>query len=371
MIARPRHIVFLLSGLGAGGAEKVINLIARHRADAGDTVSVLALNGHPVQSFFPYADPIRVRTCENEAGKTSLLGRLQWLRRTLADLRPDLVVSFLTKVNVLTLLASLNKPWPVIVSERNNPQAQPAHPLWPYLTRATLPRAQAIVMQTEAAKATLLPRAAEGAHVIGNPCTLTRARAPVGDAASRFVAVGRLADQKGFDTLIDAFAYVHQTRPDATLTIYGEGPLRDDLQSQITGLNLNAVVHLPGLSTSPGDWIDQGDSFVLSSRYEGFPNVLAEAMAAGMAAISTRCDWGPPELIADGENGLLVPTDDPQALGSAMLRVLQERALRERLATSAKASAATRFTLSSILDQWDQVIDSTLASRTRRARQAA
>lgn len=360
MSPAPRHIVFVLSGLTAGGAEKTINLIARHRLEAGDRISVLAFTGHPNDSFFPYPEAIAVRTRQAEKGTTGVFARLVWLRRTLADLRPDLVISFLTKINVLSLLASVGKPWPVVISERNNPVAQPAHPLWAWLTRLTTPRAQAIVMQTDAAKACLPRSVLRHAHVIGNPCTLSQQRTPSPTSADRFVAVGRLTDQKGFQTLIDAFAIVHHRHPRARLTIYGEGPDRAALQARIAHLELDSVVHLPGVSATPGGWIDEADTFVLSSRYEGFPNVLAEAMAAGLAVISTDCDWGPSELVTHGATGLLVAPDDAAELGAAMIRMLDDPALRNRLASAAKASAQSRFTLARVLAQWDRVIDQTM-----------
>lgn len=352
-----RHIVFVLSGLGAGGAEKAIHLMACHRAEKGEIVTVLAFSGQSEDSFFPYPNTINVRTCEQERGPGGAFARLIWLRRVLAELSPDLVISFLTKVNVLSLLASVGKRWPVIVSERNNPRLQPSHPLWAVLTRLTLRRAQAIVMQTEAAKSILPEHAADRAHVIGNPCALSQPFARIGAHDDRFVAVGRLTEQKDFASLIAAFAMVHRAAPDATLTIYGEGPLRAGLAQQITKLGLNDVVRLPGISPTPQDWITKADIFVLSSQYEGFPNVLAEAMCAEIPVISTDCDWGPSELITDGETGRLVAPGDVSALGTAMLDLLKDPSWRQRLAAQAKASVTQRFSRASILEKWDDVID--------------
>lgn len=355
-----RHIVFVLSGLGAGGAEKAINLIARHRQSHGDRVSVLAFHDRPEDSYFAYPETIDLFTMEAESGPGGVVSRLFWLRRNLESLSPDLVVSFLTKINVLTLLASMGRRWPVVVSERNNPIAQPSHPAWAWLTRATMARATALVMQTEAARKTLPATVARRACVIGNPCTLVHQRARVGDAGVRFVAVGRLTAQKGFDTMIEAFASLYRGHPEARMMIFGEGSDRAALQEQVNRLELNAAVSLPGVSETPGAWIDLADSFVLASRYEGFPNVVAEAMTAGLAVIATDCDWGPADLIDDGKTGLLVPVDDVAALAGAMERVFVDAELRTALGDAAHQSAANRFTLAENLRQWDMVIDRTM-----------
>lgn len=357
-----RHIVCVQAGLGAGGAEKIINIIARQRARAGDRITVLAFTGQPSESYFAYPSDISVRTmaADQPLNNDNTLARLRWLRATFHELKPDLIVSFLTKVNVLSLLAAMRLGIPVIVSERNNPTRQKGNPLWRLLTRATLGRADAIVMQTEAARRWLPKTAQSKARVIANPCALSSAPDPSRRNAQAVVAVGRLSDQKGFDLLIRAFQQVHLKCPDARLIIHGEGERRKHIETLIADLGLQETVRLPGATSAPLAWINDAETFVLSSRFEGFPNVLAEAMAAGMAPVAFDCPWGPSDLIDPGKTGLLVPTENVDALATAIETVLCDAALRRRLGAAAETASATRFTLESILSEWDDVLNQTM-----------
>ncbi|TGV62805.1 glycosyltransferase, partial [Mesorhizobium sp. M2D.F.Ca.ET.160.01.1.1] len=110
---------------------------------------------------------------------------------------------------------------------------------------------------------------------------------------TRFVAVGRLEKQKGFDLLLEAFSRVARQLPMVTLVIFGEGPERAALEQQARGLGIADRVRMPGVTNSPVGWLSVGDIFVLSSRFEGFPNVLLEALMAGMATVAFDCPWGP------------------------------------------------------------------------------
>lgn len=362
MSASGRHIIFVQAGLGAGGAEKIVNLLSRHRTLRGDRVTVLAMQGTPSRSFFDYPGDVQVLTMSADNG-FGMGARIAWLRRMFKELAPDLVVSFLTKVNVLVLAAAIGLRVPVAVSERNNPARQKMHPLWPVLTRALLWRAQALVMQTSAICETLPPRHRARSVVIGNPCAIEGATdSPVPDRGPSVVAVGRLTGQKGFDLLIDAFARVVASKQDASLTIWGEGEDRQELEAQIKRLGLSRSIRLPGLSAQPFDWVESGGIFVLSSRYEGFPNVLAEAMASGHAAIAFDCPYGPSSLIVDGETGRLIKEDDVDAMAEAILMLMSDPAERMRLARAAK-TGSERFALSQILAQWDELIDGLLEVR--------
>lgn len=368
----PRRIVLVQAGLGAGGAEKIVNLIARRRLDRGDEVHVLAFDGDRAGSYFAYPDGVQISTLSSSArggGKLRSLARLRWLAGRLKALQPDLVVSFLTKVNVLTLLAAtaIRLPAPVIVSERNNPLRQNAHPAWRLLTRAVSGRAARLVMQTEAARGTLPAALQPRSVVIPNPCAApeTAGAAPERTA---FVAVGRLDPQKGFDRLIDAFAV--PALAGMRLTIWGEGGARARLEAQIAARGLGDRVRLPGRTQAPGAWIDPDATFVLSSRFEGFPNVLAEAMSAGMASVAFDCDWGPSELIEDGVNGFLVADGDTDALSAAMARLGGDPALRARLGAAAQETA-TRFSAEAVLAQWDAAFDGVCGETVARPRSAA
>ncbi|BCP53926.1 glycosyl transferase [Kaistia sp. 32K] len=352
------RIAFVLSGFGAGGAEKVVNLLAHHRQSQGDTVHVLAVNAGDPASYFPYDPGIELSTLGgsgNGAGRVSGTGRrILALRRRLAELAPDLVVSFLTKVNVMTGLATLGLDVPIVLSERNNFLSQAKSPLWRLAGPIAGRRAARLVMQTKEACLALPFSLQSRAIVIPNPVASMRAARP--SDGSRIVAVGRLEKQKGFDLLLEAFAQVAARLPAARLTIFGEGPERGALEKQARDLGVADRVHMPGVTRSPGDWVVEGDIFVLSSRFEGFPNVLLEAMAAGLAVIAFDCPWGPSEILDNPDAGLLVPAGDVGRLADAMARLATDSDLRQRLAATGAAEAAARYSLPSVLALWDAVI---------------
>jgi len=168
------------------------------------------------------------------------------------------------------------------------------------------------------------------------------------------VAMGRLVPQKGFDMLIDAFAPLARNHPDVTLEIWGEGPERSRLERRRDDLGLAGRVRLPGTTTEPHAAIGRAGVFVMSSRREGFPMVLGEAMASGVPCVSFDCPSGPRELIRDGVDGLLVPPNDVPALGAALERLITDRELAARLASRAP-EVVERFSLEAILEQWSTI----------------
>ncbi|MEJ1159171.1 glycosyltransferase family 4 protein [Prosthecomicrobium sp. N25] len=349
-------IAIVLAGIGAGGAERVVSLMAADRVARGDEVHVIGFARAAEASYFSLHPAVRLHALDDGGREgTSIartLVRILRLRRALKAIGPDLVVSFLTKINIVTLLATRGLGIPVVVSERNNPEAQRSHPLWGRLGRIALPWADGLVMQTDRIRRTLPDRLRAKAVVIANPCEIRPEPVSAAAAPRRIVAVGRLTEQKGFDLLIDAFRRIADRYPDWSLVIFGEGQDRARLQEQVAAAGLAERITLPGLTTSPGAWVREGRVFVLSSRYEGFPNVLVEAMAAGLPVVSTACPYGPSDIVEDGRSGLLVPAEDAVALAAGLDRLLSDAPLRAALAAAAPA-AVGRFAKTTVFGQWD------------------
>ncbi|USI72466.1 glycosyltransferase [Sphingomonas morindae] len=149
-----------------------------------------------------------------------------------------------------------------------------------------------------------------------------RADHPFFAAGPVILAMGRMVPQKDFATLVDAFARFAPGAPDTKLIILGEGPLRPALEAQIAAAGLADRIALPGFVDNPLPWLRAARLFVLSSRFEGFGNVLAEALACGTPVASTNCPFGPDEILEDGRFGPLVPVGDAGALAEAMARTL-------------------------------------------------
>ena len=149
------------------------------------------------------------------------------------------------------------------------------------------------------------------------------------------LASGRLDSQKRFDRLLNAFAQVAPHHSDWCLVILGEGDLRGELEAQVSRLNLTQQVYLPGFAGNVADWYRTAEVLAMTSGFEGFPLVLLEAMAHGCPPISVDCDTGPRDIIRNGENGLLVPQNDLDALVNGLDKMLSDDLLRKRLASKA------------------------------------
>lgn len=295
--------------------------------------------------------------------------RVRRLRAVIRELRADVVVSFMTSVNVLSVLAAQPLRLPVVVSERIWPEAEYIGRAWTHLRRYAYRRAAAVIAQTHRA-ARSLQKEIPGAivEVVANPI-LVDSRETADRAADMVLSscygynlvlgAGRLSKQKGFDLLIRAFARLAAQRRDWRLAIFGDGPERDALVELSRELNISNQVILPGFSHSLHIVMRRAQMFVLSSRYEGMPNALAEAMACGAACISLDCPAGPAELISHGRNGLLVPPEDVEGLTSAMEFMMQNEESRRRMGDAAEKSMSI-YSIEETVNRWDELFARTV-----------
>jgi glycosyltransferase involved in cell wall biosynthesis len=175
-------------------------------------------------------------------------------------------------------------------------------------------------------------------------------------SSRRILAAGRFNRQKGYDLLIEAFAQVAPAHPDWRLRICGDGPLRDDLQALVDERGLGEAVELAPPARDLGAEMTEASIFALSSRWEGLPLVLLEAMSKGMAIASFDCPTGPRDVLVHGENGLLLPPEDPGALAAGIRRLIEDGELRQRCADGAVHTAAG-YRMDAIGPQWDALIE--------------
>lgn len=354
----------MIPSLGPGGAERVMTLLAGALAARGHEVSLLTLTD-PREDFFSIDSRIRRvglgLTSESSSALAALranVRRVRAIRRVVADTAPDAVLSFITSMNVLAVLACIGSRSNIVISERIDPSSHRPEKLWAVLRAIVYPRADTLVVQTRQAADWFRARLRRTqVTTIPNPVQAeTRLTAANLQVAGPYVlAAGRLAHQKGFDILIHAFASVVRKHAGLRLVIAGEGPEAAALQRLVTQLELGAHVLFPGVVQPLAALMHGASVFVLASRYEGFPNVLLEALANSVAVVATDCPGGPREILEDGNCGILVPCEDAAALADAIDRVVQDPGLRERLA-DAGSKAATSYGLDTIVAQWERVL---------------
>jgi glycosyltransferase involved in cell wall biosynthesis len=176
------------------------------------------------------------------------------------------------------------------------------------------------------------------------------------------LAAGRLDPQKGFDLLIPAFAGLADKNPDWDLVILGEGAGRERLQAEISARGLESRVFLPGWAGNVAAWYARAQLYVMSSRFEGFPLTLAEAMAHGLPAISFDCDTGPRDIIRSGVDGFLIPPENVPALTEGLDRLMGDDGLRSTIASAAK-QARDRFSMESVARMWENMFDEFLSPK--------
>ncbi len=174
--------------------------------------------------------------------------------------------------------------------------------------------------------------------------------------AKRVIAVGKLDEQKGFDYLLQAWKLVHAKHTGWRLDIFGQGPWKEKLDAFISENALGNSAFLCGTTMDVKSEYLKSTFYVMSSRYEGLPMVLIEAMVCGLPLVSFDCECGPREVIKEGENGFLVPMGDVEQLADAMCRLIEDKELRERMSAKGK-ECASRYSLESIMPQWVGLFD--------------
>lgn len=360
-----KHLAFFVPSMRAGGAERVTLILAKEMVARGHTVDLLL-----AQKEGPNLANIdgSVRVVDLQASR--VLASLPALVRYLRSVRPDALLSMMAHTNVTALwawrLARVSTR--VIVSERNTLSWRNKHTVtiharfWPWFIRAFYPWADEVIAVSDGVADELSQIGRihrDSVRTIYNPIVRPELREKAQEntkhrwfaqgAPPVVLAAGRLTAQKDFPTLIRAFARVRQHR-DARLLIIGEGHERAALEALVAELRLEEDVSLPGFQANPYALMARAAVFVLSSRWEGLPGVLIEALSCGAPLIATDCPSGPREILKDGRFGHLVPIGDVSAMAEGI-----ELALAGKI-RPAPPESWQPFELDTVVDQYTQAM---------------
>lgn len=358
-------ISFVIADLQGGGAQRVLSLVAGELAARGHVISVITLSSPAKDVLHLPASVRRIALGLDDESRSpggailANVRRVRALRRALDAVHTGTAVSFVGSTNVLAVLAGLGASWKTVVSERNDPARQSLGRAWDVLRRRVYPLADLVTANSSGALATMRRwMRANRLALVRNPLPPQAYAARPEDAGSRdatILAIGRLHHQKGFDILLDAFAILQRQMPGWRLAVAGSGPLEQDLKRQAAALGIAEKVSWLGFVDAPRPLYAKASIFTLPSRYEGMPNALLEAMAAGCACVVSDASAGPLELVTDGTNGLICPTGDSSALAAALYRLAADPALRHSLGTAAMVTAED-YHLDRVVDHWEELL---------------
>ena len=354
--AKPRRSALLfIDSLKIGGAERVTLQWAEWLLEGGWNVTLLTSKSAS-HDFYPV--PSGLHRLREPALPGWLDRALFWplklwrFRTLLRRAQPELLIGMTTLPSIKLALASIGLSSRLVISERNYPPARPLAWRWRLLRRLAYPRAHLHLVQTQgiaqwlhqrglARRTAVLPNAIVWPIPRLAPQLNPEASVPPGQKL--ILAVGTKLHQKGFDRLVAAFAALQADFPDWSLVILGieEAPYRDVNQAarlrQLMGSASSRLI-LPGNVGNVGDWYEASELFVLSSRFEGYPNVLLEAMASGLPCLAVDCPTGPSDLIDPGVNGWLVSEQVASTdMAPPLRRALEDVAARAAFASKAQA----------------------------------
>ena len=314
------NICIVTRNMSNGGAERVLSQLIAYFTKQNIHVSLILLTSSPIHYRIPESCEIVVIGKKASSALKDKILCYGEIRRHICKRKPQIVLSMPEEVGVYVIAAMLGTGIPVVVSERNNPWVMPDKKVTRLLRRLMYPFVNGLIFQTERAASFFPASQRKKGIVLPNPLDVSRLPEVYrGEREKTVVSAGRLANQKNFPLLIEAFSKFYETHRDYQLVIYGEGSKRQELEALAAEKLPEGAWSMPGRVDDLPERIGRCGIFALSSDYEGVPNVLIEALAVGTPAVTTDCvPGGAAELIQNGKNGLIVPVKDVGALAEGL-----------------------------------------------------
>ncbi|MBV0902719.1 glycosyltransferase [Haloarcula salina] len=365
---------FYIPNLTVGGAEQVtVNIVNGLSRRGYDVELVLS---HPYGKLHSEIDedvPV-VALGDSRVPVAGITAHVPKLVSYLEESEPDALLSQVTHANTVCLAASLvaDTRTKLIPTEHNAFDVEPATTLKSKLLRKLavrlLPSADRVIAVSQGVSDSLVEQMSlreDDVTVLHNPIEIERVRERAHQSVDHewiedddldvVLFVGRLDSQKDLQTWLRAFDRVHESRPDTRAVVAGQGPLREELHDSAEQMGISDAVSVPGYVDNPYRYMHRASVFLLTSRFEGLPTVLIEAMACGCPVVSTDCPSGPREILADGQYGRLTPVGDVSEIATAV-----EKTLDDETDTSALKRRANDFSPAEVLDDYERFIQTSL-----------
>lgn len=355
------HIAMLIGALTKGGAERVLVNLANYFVSRGYRVTMVTQYKRDNEySLNPQVRRVLSDITEDETTKSRLINfvrRFRKLRGIWKKEKPDVILSFIGKNNIMAILTSRFLKIPVAVSVRAEPSEEYYNSILKFLAKHLFAKADGIILQTGRCFDFFPQKVQKKAVVLKNPINSSFFRERYeGERERTIVAVGRVDENKNHEMLIKAFSQIAEEYPDFKLIIYGEGELRESLLAKIKEMRLADRVFMPGSVDNVADVIYKSQIFVLPSNTEGAPNTLIEAMVMGLCVISTDCPCGgPADLITNGLNGILTPVGDVNKMKENLQNLLNNLQKTEELGKKANETADI-FRPEIVYREWEEFL---------------
>jgi glycosyltransferase involved in cell wall biosynthesis len=365
-------VLILIESISGGGAARVASYLADNWHKRGSQVTFVTLSNNKTD-FYMLDDNIKRfaldLNCESSnllLGVKNNISRVLATRKILKLIKPDIAIGFQDTANILLVFSkTVHKDCSYIGSVRNYPPMNRLSKHWHLIRKYSYKYLDSIVTLTKECSNWIEKYTnAKDTTVIPNPIIwplpkmfpLIPPKKQTNKQTKRILAVGSLVHIKGFDLLISAFSAFIETNQNWELVIIGEGRERRLLEELVQELGLSNKVYFIGKVGNVSDWYEVADVFVLSSRSEGFPGVLVEAMASGLPVISFDCNTGPRDIITNDLNGILIKPESKTALKEAMCLLANNENLRKSLSSNAIKIRDT-LSMETISLRWDELFE--------------
>lgn len=350
-------IHFVITDLSNGGAERVVSLVSNYFAEKSHHVRILLVQDDKID--YEIRPEIEICYLKRKLCKPfSIFERILGIRKQTKG--ADCVISFLWHINVYTILATRFRRQRVIISDRSDPknELKDASLLQRKMRDICYAMADKIIFQTEDAKCFYKDNVQTLGRIIPNPITpdIPEWIGPY-DCKKQVITSGRLSEQKNLHMAIEAFFRFHQIHPEYSYVIYGEGALRKSLEEHISNLGMEGIIKLPGFSNRIFEELSQCAMFILPSNYEGISNSMLEALAIGIPSVVTDCPAGGARMfVKNGENGILIPVQDVDALTAGMIKIADDTSFAIKISENAKILKVSLNPLK-ICSIWEEVVN--------------
>lgn len=352
------NVLFLVSNLEAGGAQRVVSELANRMVKKRIKTSIALLFNDAIHYSLDNSIQIYIYRSLKKNKIEEQKEKINFIQQAVKTSKADVVISFLADVNIYASIALWNNKVKLIVSERNDPQREPSALIKKYLRKFVYKRPDGFVFQTNLAQKYFNKKIQLRSTIIHNPVKngLPSSKV-VKKNYIKIVSIGRLEEQKNYPLALNIVKQLCDKGINVKYYIYGQGSCKSSLQELCINWGIENCVFFMGTRKNVHIEIIDADFFIMTSTYEGLPNALMEAMSMGLIVLSTNCPCGGPgELIKHGINGFLFPVNDEKGFVETIIYLINKKEKRMRIGEEAKKIKSTH-NINLITEKWIKFID--------------